>query len=373
MRKKYDAIVVGAGFYGLFLARTLGRLGYTVAILEREKEALKRASSSNQARVHNGYHYPRSLLTGRRSRISYKKFCQEFNDCIFDQFEQYYAISELNSKVSGPQFKRFCDTIEAPIEKPPTHIKKLFNSRLISDVYKTTESAFDVNRLKKRMLEDIDIPSVSIYFSQSVAQITKQQQIYLVTTQSDISNSLELESSRVFNCTYSGLNTIHKVAQLPQTPLKHELTEICLYNPPDKLHNIGITIMCGSFFSTMPFPSTRHYSLSHVRYTPHCELDDQSKQFSSTYKNLPQLQPKSNWQYMIRDAARYIPFLESAEYKSSFWEVKTVLPKSDLNDSRPILVLKDYGGATGFTSIVGGKIDNVYDAIAELNLDTQRG
>jgi len=61
-----DAIVIGGGFFGCRLALALARNGARVAVIEKESALLSRASFNNQARVHHGYHYPRSILTGLR-------------------------------------------------------------------------------------------------------------------------------------------------------------------------------------------------------------------------------------------------------------------------------------------------------------------
>ena len=75
---------------------------------------------------------------------------------------------------------------------------------------------------------------------------------------------------------------------------------------------------------------------------------------------------------MQRDAARYLPELAAARYLRSLWEVKTILPRSDMDDSRPILVRR-VDGARGLVAILGAKIDNVYDVEAVLTamLDTE--
>lgn len=60
-----DAIIIGGGFYGaaiaIYLAKERGLK--RIMLIEREPALLKRASYNNQARVHNGYHYPRSFTT----------------------------------------------------------------------------------------------------------------------------------------------------------------------------------------------------------------------------------------------------------------------------------------------------------------------
>ena len=77
-----DSIVIGGGFYGARLALALRAEGESVLLLEREPTLLGRASLVNQARVHNGYHYPRSILTSVRSRQNYDRFREEYAESI---------------------------------------------------------------------------------------------------------------------------------------------------------------------------------------------------------------------------------------------------------------------------------------------------
>jgi hypothetical protein len=68
---------------------------------------------------------------------------------------------------------------------------------------------------------------------------------------------------------------------------------------------------------------------------------------------------------MQRDAERFLPCMRDAQHMTSLWETKTVLPRSAGDDSRPILVRR-HADAPGLFSVLGGKIDGVYDVEDEL-------
>ena len=53
---------IGGGFFGMYLSVYFARKGHEVILSEKENDFMQRASYVNQARVHNGYHYPRSIL-----------------------------------------------------------------------------------------------------------------------------------------------------------------------------------------------------------------------------------------------------------------------------------------------------------------------
>ena len=58
--------------------------------------------------------------------------------------------------------------------------------------------------------------------------------------------------------------------------------------------------------------------------------------------------------------------LSDCVYKDSLWEVKTVLPLSDIDDGRPIL-FRPSQELPGLIHLMGGKIDNIYDIPQELD------
>lgn len=89
----YDAVVIGGGFFGCTVSLYLKKYLKSVLILEKEADLFQYASYVNQARVHKGYHYPRSLLTALRSQINFGKFIKDYQDCIVSSFDNYYAVS----------------------------------------------------------------------------------------------------------------------------------------------------------------------------------------------------------------------------------------------------------------------------------------
>ena len=75
--KTQDVIIIGAGFYGLQLARHLSGKGRKVLVLESENGAMLRASLKNQARIHAGYHYPLSVQTALSCQRNHDRFVAE--------------------------------------------------------------------------------------------------------------------------------------------------------------------------------------------------------------------------------------------------------------------------------------------------------
>jgi glycine/D-amino acid oxidase-like deaminating enzyme len=359
----FDAVVIGGGFYGCSLALELRRaLGRSVLVVEAGPDLLERASYVNQARVHNGYHYPRSLLTGLRSRVNFPRFSRDYRDCIDETFEKYYAIGRIGSHVTAEQFRIFCERIGAPVERAPKGIRQLFSPDLIEEVFRVRETAFDAVKLRARLRADLDLAGVEIRLSTEARRVSTGPS-GLTLDLSGPGGNTTVTATRVYNCTYSRINRLLVASGLPVIPLKHELTEMALVEVPEPLRSLGITVMCGPFFSVMPFPARGLHSLSHVRYTPHCAWQDEgSAEYRDPYALLAGVARTSNVVHMLKDAARYLPLVGASRYRESLWEVKTVLPRSEVDDSRPILLREDHG-LPGLTCVMGSKLDNVYDVL----------
>ena len=360
---EYDALVIGGGFFGASLALHLRQaLGYHVGLVEREPQLLGRASYVNQARVHAGYHYPRSFTTAYRSQVNYTRFVNEFQDCVDTHFTKYYAIGRKFSKVTARQFQRFCEQIGAPLTPAPSAVKRWFNPALIEDVFIVRECAFDAAKLRQRLTQALQAAGVEIHWNteaESVCQHGEQ----LVVHCANQDGSAAVNARRVFNCTYARINQLLAASHLPLIPLKHELAELALVEPPPELEQSGVTVMCGPFFSIMPFPARGLHSLSHVRYTPHCEWYTGDQGYQDPYARFATMEKVSNYLPMIKDAQRYLPLLQHCRYAESIWEIKTVLPRSEADDSRPILLKQDHG-LPNLSCVTGAKVDNIYDVLS---------
>lgn len=365
-RTHYDAVIIGAGIVGCTVALHLRNRLEHVLVVEQEPDLLRRASYTNQARVHNGYHYPRSLLTALRSRVNAPRFIDEYRDCVDQTFVKVYAIGKFFSKVNARQFKAFCSRIGAHLERAPEPIRRLFNFTLIEEVFLAHEYAFNPVKLAGRLGRDLRRSGVGLRLNSSVVRIESGAGDRLNVHCHSPEDSGCVTAGEVFNCTYSALNRLLAASNLPLIPLQHEFTELALVEVPPHLQHVGITIMDGPFWSLMPFPARGLHTLSHVRYTPHDRWEDvPGADYVDGDQRARSAVRRTKYAHMIKDAQRYVPSLRECRYVESLWEVKTVLPCSDVDDSRPILFRRNHG-LKHFTSVLGAKIDNIYDVLDQM-------
>lgn len=383
MVKQYDKIIIGGGLYGLYAADYCVKSGQHVLVLEYDDAPFMRATYINQARVHMGYHYPRSLTTAVKSAGYFRRFVEDYGFCIHDTFDQVYATSSKFSWTNAEQFVEFCKAAEIRCEEVPA--SRYFNEGMCDGAYLTQEYTYDAQILKEHFIKNLAGNDLAeIKYRARIAQITKESDRFCVSME----DGEIFAAPFVLNATYASVNQIiDKTTGIEKEAfgIKYELCEIILCEPSEKLENIGLTVMDGPFFSIMPFGKTGYHSLTSVTFTPHVNSGERTPVFScqnncfeadskTPYCTPKQLgncnecpnKPKSAWDYMSHLANKYMRPEYGYTYKGSLYSMKPVLKSSEVDDSRPTAI-KVMGSNPTFISVLSGKINTVYDLDSYLN------
>jgi hypothetical protein len=332
-----------------------------VLLVERNLDLFSEASYFNQARIHNGYHYPRSLQTAYRSRVNFPSFIRDFPECVVKDFTKLYCVGRPMGKVTPNQFERFCDIIGAPWKPARPEFVRLFDPKLIAAVYEVVEYAFNSNLLRDSLRQKLNVAGVDIRLGMRVEEV----ECYPLSSVAHLAGGEEVESDYLFNCSYAGIKHIPGLDAQCQTPLKQEITEMALIEPPPELACLAVTVMCGPYFSMMPFPPRSLHTLSHVRYTPHASWQDDGAGSPDPYQILADNCGNSRAESILRDSARYMPSLASSAIRGSLFAIKTLLVRNEIDDGRPILFERSPTRPHVYT-IMGGKLDNIYDVYSRL-------
>jgi hypothetical protein len=215
-------------------------------------------------------------------------------------------------------------------------------------------------KLRETLREELAAAGIEVVLGAPVAHIGRSAD-RLVVELGGARGGEEVLAGIVLNCTYAGLNDVVPAGG-DGLGLKYEMAEIALVEPPPELDGLGVTVLDGPFFSIMPFPAGRCYSLSHVRYTPHGHGSGRA----AIARDGREPVPRSRAHFMIADAARYLPCVARSRHRESLFEAKALLARNERDDGRPVL-MRPEPGLPGVISILGGKLDNIYDACARLD------
>ena len=366
--QEFDAIVVGGGIFGCYAALHLAAKGAKVALLEKEARLFQKASLVNQARLHGGYHYPRSIATAALSDQHKERFTAEHRDFINFSFEKYYAIDRFGSFTDAGQFERFCQYLNIPCKRIKEH--PLFNFERLETLYQTVEYSFDPVLLGQYYRSKVENnPAIQLRTSTQIQSATNTGKSWLI----ELQNTREhLQSAIVINATYAATNSINQLFGLRKLGLTHEISEIAFISSP-QFQNMGLTVMDGPFGSIMPYGKSGVLSLSSVAYTHHkisyeelptfdCQIETDERcrpEAPGICTDCPR-RPKSNAYKMLRQMGAYFSSAVHFEHLFSYFTIKSKLKASYIDDGRPteISVLNDN---PKFICLFAGKINSIYE------------
>jgi 2-polyprenyl-6-methoxyphenol hydroxylase-like FAD-dependent oxidoreductase len=362
-----DRVVIGAGIFGLYATVILRKRGHEVAVVDLERRPLMRASLINQARIHMGYHYPRSAFTALQAARRSEQFLQDFPQAVVDDFRHIYAIARAGSLTDAEGFERFCRHLSIPLQ--PVDVSEYFEPSAVEAAYETEEFAFDASILRTDLLRRIEtLGSAHWYLDNRVVEAGRDGDAFVLT----LRDGQVLRTAGVVNATYAGLNEIIRQFGFDPLPLKYELCEVILTRVSDTVRDVGVTLLDGPFFSLMPFGRTDLHSLTAVDVTPRRTSGDTLPTFSCQSLN-PNCSPAAldncapcparptpSFSTMSQLARRYLHPAFDLKFEESLFSVKAVLQTAEVDDARPTLVVR-FSERPQFLTIFSGKVSTLYD------------
>lgn len=332
--------ILGAGWFGCFIADELIKKGFQVKIYEKEKDIFLNASGNNQNRLHLGFHYPRSSITRKLSKSGFKIFKKQLSKFSKKVKNNYYAVAK--SPDSKIDFKKYCSVMRK--EKysfknvNPDFFPYLKN---LEGVINCDEELILLEKVKKYYKK---ILKKNILFNYEVKAIGKKQKKYIIDSK---------EYDMVINCTS---------LQFGETKIKNILHEYCaifLYRSVKKNHP-AVTIMDGPFFTLFPWNGKRNYGLYSVEGSRILVGDN----FRSLEKKVNNINKKLLQKIRIKIEKKFSYFYPS--FKKEFKFVKFLnsyrIIVKNKNDTRTCVVKEK----NNFIDIFSGKIDHIFYALKEV-------
>jgi len=105
--------ILGCGFYGAHLAVALLADGHDVEVHELADDIFTGASGGAPARIHLGFHYPRSGATQAACRDHFAAFMESYGHLTAGVPVNLYAVAKHDSLVD---FVSYCDTLRGKVE-----------------------------------------------------------------------------------------------------------------------------------------------------------------------------------------------------------------------------------------------------------------
>jgi hypothetical protein len=349
-----NTIIVGGGLFGLTTAIVLAEKGINVTVLEKNYDVLKEASLVNQNRIHYGYHYPRSIETGRESIKGMDAFKEYYSDCINDTFIKYYAIAKHNTHVNAKEFAEFARELNIPLEKAWPG-EEILNRAFIEECWKAYEPAFDYNVLRENILSRIKkLRNIRILRNAQITNIeTKSDQSIIVT----LHNDYKVFGKNLINAAYSGLGDVLKMVYKENLNAKFQLIVMPILKSKQPLDAVGVTIMDGPFCSILPRGFVKdEFILYHVKES----VIEESIGHQKPTWNVIDGNVENN---IIEASMNYFPILNEMKWVDSWITTRMILPNQEIDDARPTLVISHQ---ENIHSVFSGKVTTCVSAAREI-------
>lgn len=326
-------LIKGAGWYGCHIGLSLVEAGHEVAVHELRSDIFLGASGNNPARLHSGFHYPRSALTQESCMENQDAFLRSYGFLTHEIKTNIYAVADSGSFLDFGAYKKCIQKTTAWEEVSPSAygLRNVEGAAAVQERHIVTD---DVRRFFRDALKDNLSVNCDLFMSGS-----------------------EDYYDWIIDCTFS---------QTTATPaMTIDRYEPCLTVLLQTDTNQAITIMDGPFPSLYPWnESLGLCSLTSALYTPLSKSCRSYKEAVELLARTTRHALMDRAKSMFRQMAYYYPKLGDTDIilDSNLRTSVRAMPSSAA-DARICKVVK-----TGEKTLVvlAGKIDAIFHAEKEI-------
>lgn len=257
-------IIIGAGWYGCYLAYLCEINNIDYVVFEKSSEIFTGASLYNQNRLHLGYHYPRDYTTRIDSKNGFVSFVELFAHLTTEIYKNVYAIH----KNSILDFNTYIN-----IFKYEQYNFEVLNENLSNNF----QGAIVVNE------RYIDPLKSKLFFQNMKLNIVFNSKIEYRKGEYFLNNQ-KLVADTIINATYGGLES-----DVTSVGFRKEMFLTFVIKMLTPFICGALTVMDGEFYSIYPYDLQNNlYTLTHVKFgvVPFDIKEEEKHKLFDTVKNL---------------------------------------------------------------------------------------
>lgn len=335
--------IIGGGFFGFHIAQQIERRfdGATVEIFEREQRPLTGAGTTNQCRLHMGFHYPRSGYTIYQSIMGFDRFVADYDEFLTDVTDNLYAVHN-DGLVTVEEYLAVMDSFHLPYEEVAVDKELFRDPASIGALLRVPEKSIDVRSMRERLAERF---SGTLHSGTPIDEVDPVRGVL----RSGLVEHGPFDY--VINASYTDPNL--GFPEDKRFGVKWEIAALVLART-SLAPAQAVTIMDGPFVSVYPAYGGMH-TLSSVAYTPMRRFSERDE-LEAEYPQRHRLARKEGVADAIaRDIEKYL----SLDYSpQDLWVTAKTKLSTDMGDSRVTEVRQHHR----LLSVLCGKIDAVFEA-----------
>lgn len=373
-----DALIIGAGIYGLHIGELLNKnnikhkivaknyyLDYENEFYSRTNSRIPMASLANGAKIDSGYmDYNKKVDIIENDLNNYTKFIDEFNDELIlpKDYNNLYALNENNSNI-----KDWNKAIKNISKK--YNAKKVNNGVLdnVNEIYNINEAAIDPFRMMERKTYNYLKGSTAnndegIILDEISKAVRLDDYWYIKLSE----KSQLIKAKYIFNCTYSGIKEIEKIFNInTNINLLYNICELVLFTSgvmdEENLNNNAFTILNkDKFKSITPFCYNKiitsdiisNWVFADETYNKYAESYD----YNTIHEKFTSESLRTHKVDMLKSISQHVGLLDKEKYKKSIFTIKA----KDVNSKDNNLIIENDETNT-FYSILGNKLSSIYE------------
>lgn len=334
MLLKKRIAIIGAGWFGCYLGLVLKKK-YEVKIFEKRNKIFLGASGNNQNRLHQGFHYPRSYLTIKESKIGFKKFIDTFPFLTKKINKNYYLIS--NNKKNLLDFEIYKQILKSNGLKFNIIKKNKFFFN-ISGIINSKERLIDTNKSKIFFLKNL---KKNIIFNTTIKNIKndKKKKIKIINNKERF--------DYIINTTWETFRPIK------ENNYKYEACIFFLYKCKTNNHP-SITIMDGPFL-TLYQSSDNYFTLYSVKFS-RIKMFSKFSNCEKFLNKIPKYTLNTVRKHHEKQMYSYYPdFKKNFIFKKNLITYRTLIETSNAERSSKVY------SNNGVINVLSGKIDHIFE------------